>query len=154
MNHELDIDGCGCTLHLFFGLPRSLCPSHLFSRTCYGILLVFILYTCCSQFFWQCSISHRIFRIFYTFSARHECTRVYQKVSGLVAWSENCKWYNSLPLGAVISLFFFFWVSLVSFEAIILCTAAQRVLSTQSGNFWTHPRMSTFLCVVLSCLAI
>jgi hypothetical protein len=27
------------------------------------------------------------------------------KVSGLVAWSENCKWYSSLPLGAVVSLF-------------------------------------------------
>jgi hypothetical protein len=26
-------------------------------------------------------------------------TRVYPKVSGLDAWSENCKWYNSLPLG-------------------------------------------------------
>jgi hypothetical protein len=25
-------------------------------------------------------------------------TRVYPKVSGLAAWSENCKWYNSLPL--------------------------------------------------------
>jgi hypothetical protein len=24
-----------------------------------------------------------------------------QKVSGLVAWSENFKWYSSLPLGAV-----------------------------------------------------
>jgi hypothetical protein len=31
--------------------------------------------------------------------------RVYPKVSGLAAWSENCKWYSSLPLGAVISLF-------------------------------------------------
>jgi hypothetical protein len=30
---------------------------------------------------------------------------VYPKVSGLAAWSENCKWYNSLPLGAVVSLF-------------------------------------------------
>jgi hypothetical protein len=30
---------------------------------------------------------------------------VYPKVSGLAAWSENCKWYNSLPLGAVGSLF-------------------------------------------------
>jgi hypothetical protein len=27
------------------------------------------------------------------------------KVSGLAAWSENCKWYSSLPLGAVVSLF-------------------------------------------------
>jgi hypothetical protein len=31
--------------------------------------------------------------------------RVYPKVSGLAAWSENCKWYSSLPLGAVVSLF-------------------------------------------------
>jgi hypothetical protein len=29
----------------------------------------------------------------------------YPKVSGLAAWNENCKWYNSLPLGAVVSLF-------------------------------------------------
>jgi hypothetical protein len=33
------------------------------------------------------------------------CLRVYPKVSGLAAWSENCKWYSSLPLGAVVSLF-------------------------------------------------
>jgi hypothetical protein len=32
-------------------------------------------------------------------------TRVYPKVSGLAAWSENCKWYSSLPLGAVVSIF-------------------------------------------------
>jgi hypothetical protein len=31
--------------------------------------------------------------------------RGYPKVSGLAAWSENCKWYSSLPLGAVVSLF-------------------------------------------------
>jgi hypothetical protein len=31
-------------------------------------------------------------------------TRVYPKVSGLAAWSENCKGYRSLPLGAVVSL--------------------------------------------------
>jgi hypothetical protein len=33
----------------------------------------------------------------------HGHTRVYPKVSGLDAWSENCKWYSSLPLGAVVS---------------------------------------------------
>jgi hypothetical protein len=32
-------------------------------------------------------------------------TRVYPKVSGLATWSENCKWYRSLPLGIVVSLF-------------------------------------------------
>jgi len=31
--------------------------------------------------------------------------RVYPKVSGLAAWSENCKWYSSLRLSAVVSLF-------------------------------------------------
>jgi hypothetical protein len=32
-------------------------------------------------------------------------TRMYPKVSGLAAWSENCNWYSSLPLGAVVSPF-------------------------------------------------
>jgi hypothetical protein len=32
-------------------------------------------------------------------------TRAYPNVSGLAAWSENCKWYSSLPLGAIVSLF-------------------------------------------------
>jgi hypothetical protein len=41
------------------------------------------------------------------------------------------------------------WVSLVSFAAITLCVASQRVfivvhfVMTQSGNFWIHPRIST-----------
>jgi len=32
--------------------------------------------------------------------------RVYPEVSGLATWSKNCKWYSSLPLGAVVSLFY------------------------------------------------
>jgi hypothetical protein len=36
---------------------------------------------------------------------RERHRRVYPKVSGLAAWSENCKWYSSLPLGEVASLF-------------------------------------------------
>jgi hypothetical protein len=35
----------------------------------------------------------------------YQCTKVYPKVSGLAAWSENCKWYSSLPLGVAVSLF-------------------------------------------------
>jgi hypothetical protein len=31
--------------------------------------------------------------------------RVCPNVSGLAAWSENCKWYGSLPLAAAVSLF-------------------------------------------------
>jgi len=33
-------------------------------------------------------------------------TSVYPNVSGLAASSENCKWYRSLPLGAIVSLFY------------------------------------------------
>jgi len=29
---------------------------------------------------------------------------VYPKVSGLAVWSENCKWYSTPSLGAVVSL--------------------------------------------------
>jgi hypothetical protein len=36
----------------------------------------------------------------------YKYTRVYPKVSGLAAWSENVKWYSSLPLGAVVSIFY------------------------------------------------
>jgi len=28
---------------------------------------------------------------------------VHSKLSGLTAWNENCKWYSSLPLGAVVN---------------------------------------------------
>jgi hypothetical protein len=31
-------------------------------------------------------------------------SRVYPKASGLATWIENCKWYSSLPLGAVLSV--------------------------------------------------
>jgi len=33
-------------------------------------------------------------------------TGVYPKVSGLAAWTENCKWYSTVALGAVVSLFY------------------------------------------------
>jgi hypothetical protein len=73
-------------------------------------------------------------------------TRVYPKVSGLAAWSENCKRHSSLPLGAVISLFL--WLSLVSFAAITLYVVSQWVfivisvyfVTSLSVNFSMHPR--------------
>jgi len=52
-------------------------------------------------------------------------TRVYPKVSGLVTWRENCKWYTSLPLFAAGNVIL--WVSLVSFAGINLWVAPQRV---------------------------
>jgi hypothetical protein len=46
-------------------------------------------------------------RFFYQmFGAVVVCVRVYSKVSRLAAWSENCKWYSSLPLNAVVLLFY------------------------------------------------
>jgi hypothetical protein len=38
---------------------------------------------------------------------------VYPKVSGVAAWSENCKWHSFLPLGAVVSLFCLFLLLLL-----------------------------------------
>jgi len=32
-------------------------------------------------------------------------TWVFSKVSGLASWSKTCKWYSSLPLDAIVSLF-------------------------------------------------
>jgi hypothetical protein len=49
------------------------------------------------------------------------------------------------------------WVSLVSFAATTICVASQRVfivavisLSTQSGNFWIHPRIYPLSPTVMS----
>jgi hypothetical protein len=42
------------------------------------------------------------FKVGLAFSTIRDCI---QKISGLAAWRENCKWYNCLPLGAVVSLF-------------------------------------------------
>jgi hypothetical protein len=39
------------------------------------------------------------------FPSPSQITRVYPKVSGLAPWSENSKWYSSLPLGAIVLLF-------------------------------------------------
>jgi hypothetical protein len=43
--------------------------------------------------------------VLYVYSEQRKYTNMYPKVSGLAAWSENCRWYSSLPIGAVVSLF-------------------------------------------------
>jgi hypothetical protein len=53
---------------------------------------------------------------------------VYPKVSGLATWSENSKWYSSVPLSAVVSLFYL--LVPVSFAATTLCVASERVILT------------------------
>jgi hypothetical protein len=40
-----------------------------------------------------------------SYPAPHAYTKVHPKISGLVAWSEKCKWYSFLPLRTVVSLF-------------------------------------------------
>jgi hypothetical protein len=42
--------------------------------------------------------------LIYYYSGVIRFTRLYPKASGLAAWSEN-KWYSSLPLGVIVSLF-------------------------------------------------
>jgi hypothetical protein len=60
-------------------------------------------------------------------------TRVHLEVSRLSAWSENCKWYSSLPLGAVVSLFCEFCrhKPLCCFSMSVYCCLSR---------FWIHPR--------------
>jgi hypothetical protein len=48
---------------------------------------------------------HVLKNILCIYACMHALTRVCPKVSGLAAWSENCKWYSFLPLDAVVSLF-------------------------------------------------
>jgi len=60
---------------------------------------------------WWCdsSFRHRLVWVGFLYTMSHNelvfCTRVYQKVSGLAVWSENCKVHSSLPRDAVVSLF-------------------------------------------------
>jgi hypothetical protein len=46
-----------------------------------------------------------VIRAAHLFVGSIKCMSVYPEVSGLAAWRENCKWYSSLPLDAIISLF-------------------------------------------------
>jgi len=51
----------------------------------------------------MCVCELNTFKLFHS-TRRTAGTTTYPKVSGLSTCSENCKWYSSLPLGAVVSL--------------------------------------------------
>jgi hypothetical protein len=65
-------------------------------------------------------------------------TRVYPKVSGLAAWSENCKWYSSVPLSAVVSQSSEFcryntlWWSVVDVVIYVFIDSVRKHLDTPS----------------------
>jgi hypothetical protein len=81
----------------------------------------------------------------YIYIYTHIYMRVNPKVPGMATWSENCKWYSSLSLRAVVSLFcksseFCRHNLLCCFSTSLLLLLLFISLSTQTGNFWTHPR--------------
>jgi hypothetical protein len=73
--------------------------------------------------------------------------RVHEGVSKSFRTGRLQRELQMLQLSAIVcNCIAILWVSLVSFAAITLCVASQRVfivvvsLSTQSGNFWIQPR--------------
>jgi hypothetical protein len=78
----------------------------------------------------------------YRYRYRYRCnTSVYREVS---EWSENCKWYRSLPLGVVVSLFVsqsseFCRHNLCCFSTTVYCCCLST-LWLSPGNFWILPR--------------
>jgi hypothetical protein len=67
--------------------------------------------------------------------------RVYPKVSGLAAWSENCKWYSSLPVDAVVSMRFAIINLCVASQQVFIVVVAVYFIMTKSRNFWIHSHM-------------
>jgi hypothetical protein len=64
------------------------------------LILLFMITTCVTDLFKPFGNS-----VCELQTERGEVKRVYSNVFGLADWNENCKWYSSLPLGAVLSLF-------------------------------------------------
>jgi hypothetical protein len=73
---------------------------------------------------------------------------VYPKVSGLGTWSKNCKWYNSLPLGAV-SCITILWVThhnpLCFFSMSVCCCLFLYQLS-QLGYILAYQAVHVEMC--------
>jgi len=51
-------------------------------------------------------VRFRTYAVYILRNVHYLRTRVQPKVPGLAACSENCKWYSSLPLGTVVSVFY------------------------------------------------
>jgi hypothetical protein len=73
---------------------------------------------------------------------RKPSTRVYPKVSGLTAWSENCKWHSSLPLGLTSLLYLNnlqegFKDRTMKFEREIICATSKTVWEPLYQKIWT-----------------
>jgi hypothetical protein len=82
---------------------RARCPAHLILDLIIRIIVV-EAHKLCSSLLLVLQISLLKIQNKVSLYARFNMS-VYPKVSGLAAWSKNCKWYGSLPLGAVVSLF-------------------------------------------------
>jgi len=82
----------------------SLCCS---GKTQWSVFNIFILLITNMAVSFTIASTKRSFR-----SLRLRDMRMYPKVFGLAAWNENCKWYCSLALRAVVALFYesFYWV--------------------------------------------
>ena len=81
------------SLHLHLGRPMFLRPFGLYCSACFGSLFVSILCTCCSHFFWYCSIS---FTMFISFSI--VCDRILKKYRRFVRTSWSPRMMGSFGL--------------------------------------------------------
>jgi hypothetical protein len=78
--------------------------SHIVMAPCFVTVFWYGIFWKIGASIMQLYFLHWYFIVEHLYLAVH--TRVYSKVSGLATWSKNCKWYSSLPLVTVVSLFF------------------------------------------------
>jgi len=86
-----------CIDSSFFGYTLYTCMEWL------GYMLFYVSREVCSTRLWGQAAQALVIQL--TGDYVYCNTREYPKVFGLAAWSENCKWYSSLPLDVVVSLF-------------------------------------------------
>jgi hypothetical protein len=98
--------------YLFSILKKYLSVVLSFCLCCFCFVVA--AFICMFCIFMTYSTSYCCHKLKYSWNLRR---RVYPKVSGMAAWSENCEWCSSLPLGAVVLLFC---------ESVYYCVASQR----------------------------